>query len=109
MNVLVCYLGLPVRQSIKRLLQDHFALKAFGECADSATAFALAAARDWDVIILRIILPNGILSFLDAQDMKKPHPPVIVIAPDLTLFVMHVCLKHGAMGFVLEDAIGMIW
>lgn len=95
-----------LREGLKQVLQDEFDDIAFGEAGSGVETLQKLKSRDWNVLILDIIMPDR--SGMDIlQDIHKNYPklPVLVLSstPEDQLGVR--VIKAGAWGFLNKQAI----
>jgi len=103
-----------VRQGLKQILREALPNLVFGDAASGPEALERAQAKDWDVVILDISLPNerglGVL-----KELRRRHPrrPVLVLGMYSEEQFAVRALRAGAAGYVTkrtahEEIIGAI-
>jgi two-component system invasion response regulator UvrY len=93
-----------VRDGIKRMFDSRPNAVFFGEADNRHTAMKLALERDWDVVVLDLILGEG--SGMDVlRDLKKVRPRVPIL-----IFTIHAeehyarrAFKAGASGYLTKN------
>jgi two-component system invasion response regulator UvrY len=93
-----------VRQGLKQILGDAMAGTIFGDAASGEEALRLAAAVDWDVIILDISLPgkSGLDTLKELRCASRRLPVLVLSMYPEEQFGVRV-LRAGAAGYLAKQ------
>lgn len=94
-----------VRQGLRQILSETSDLLVSGEADDGVDAMHLARAREWDVVLLDVSMPNR--NGIDTLKMLKkefPRLPVLILSmhPEEQYAVR--ALKAGASGYLTKQS-----
>ena len=94
-----------VRQGLRQILSETDDLLVSGEADDGVEAMYLARAREWDVVLLDVSMPNR--NGIDTLKMLKkefPRLPVLILSmhPEEQYAVR--ALKAGASGYLTKQS-----
>jgi len=105
MRVLIVDDHAIVRRGLRELLSDEFHGAAFGEASDARQALEQLRKKQWDVVLLDIMLPGKSgLDLLKELRAEWPKLPVLVLSgyPE-DQFAVRV-LKAGAGGYMTKES-----
>jgi DNA-binding NarL/FixJ family response regulator len=95
-----------VRQGICRLLEETGEIQVVGEADNGIDALKLARLLKPDVLILDITMsPLNGLDTLRQVKIPKNSPHVIMLSMHADQGLVQKALQHGALGYVLKDAL----
>lgn len=78
-NILLVDDHAVMREGIKQILEDDLLKVTFGEAGNAAEALDLFSQRNWDAVILDIVLPGRSgLDVLKEFRQQKPELPILV-------------------------------
>lgn len=94
-----------VREGTREMLERDPDISVIGEAADGATAIALAAELEPDVVLLDLGLPilNGIQAARRIRDLPRPPRVLMLSAYDDDDYVL-AAIEAGASGYLLKTA-----
>jgi len=105
MRVLIVDDHAIVRRGLRELLSDEFHGAAFGEASEARQALEQLRKKQWDVVLLDIMLPGKSgLDLLKELRAEWPKLPVLVLSgyPE-DQFAVRV-LKAGAGGYMTKES-----
>ncbi|HYL06694.1 MAG TPA: response regulator transcription factor [Thermoanaerobaculia bacterium] len=92
-----------VRQGLKQILDGAIAGAAFGDAASGEEALRMAAAGEWDVVVLDISLPGKSgLEVLKELRHARPRLPVLVLSMHAEEQFGVRVLRAGAAGYLAK-------
>jgi RNA polymerase sigma factor (sigma-70 family) len=95
-----------VRQGICRLLEETGEIQVIGEADNGIDALKLARLLKPDMLILDITMsPLNGLDTLRQVKTPKNSPHVIMLSMHADQSLVQQALQHGALGYVLKDAL----
>jgi RNA polymerase sigma factor (sigma-70 family) len=95
-----------VRQGICRILEETGEIQVIGEADNGIDALRLARLLSPDVLILDIAMsPLNGLDTLKQVKTPKNGPQVIMLSMHADHGLVQQALQHGALGYVLKDAL----
>lgn len=97
-----------IRKGIVLLLENYSDIEVVGEAGDGEEAIHLAVAKQPDVVLMDISIPNGLDGFTAAQEIQKHVQEVKVIL--LTMHNEIIYIQKGieinAAGYLLKNSQG---
>ena len=106
MNILLVDDHEIVRRGLKQLLAEEFPMAVFGEANGLPQARELVAQREWNLVLLDIILPGGNgLELLAEVKRMQPQAAVLVLSsyPEEEFAVRS--FKLGAAGYLTKASL----
>jgi DNA-binding NarL/FixJ family response regulator len=93
-----------VRSGLRMVIESKSGLKVVGEAGDRASALAIAASKQPDIILLDLDL-NGVsgLDFLGELLTTAKHARVIILTGVYDVDAHQRAMQLGAMGLVLKE------
>jgi two-component system, NarL family, invasion response regulator UvrY len=100
-NILLVDDHAVMREGIKQILEDELHTVTFGEAGSAAEALDLFSQRNWDAVILDIVLP-GRSGFDVLKDIRqqKPDLPILVYSMHAEEQFAVRALRSGASGYL---------
>jgi len=90
-----------MREGIKQILEDELLKVTFGEAGNAAEALDLFSQRNWDAVILDIVLPGRSgLDVLKEIRQQKPDLPILVYSMHAEEQFAVRALRSGAWGYL---------
>jgi two-component system invasion response regulator UvrY len=90
-----------MRGGIKQILEDELLNVTFGEAGNAAEALDLFSQRNWDAVILDIVLPGRSgLDVLKELRQQKPELPILVYSMHAEEQFAVRALRSGAWGYL---------
>ena len=90
-----------MREGLKQILEDEFQEVMFGEAANAGEALDLLQQRDWELVILDIVLPGRSgLEVLKEIRQSKPKLPILVYSMYTEEEFAIRALRSGASGYL---------
>jgi two-component system invasion response regulator UvrY len=90
-----------MREGLKQILEDEFQEVTFGEAANAGEALDLVQQRDWELVILDIVLPGRSgLEVLKEIRQSKPELPILVYSMYTEEEFAIRALRSGASGYL---------
>jgi two-component system, NarL family, invasion response regulator UvrY len=94
-----------VRDGVKRLLDEQPDAVFCGEAGTPEDALAMAAADEWDAVVLDLSLPRKSgLEVLKELKQIRPRIPVLVLTMHSEEQYARRVFKAGAAGFITKDS-----
>lgn len=94
-----------VRQGLRMLLTQRYGIDVIAEAGDGATAVALAAELQPDVILMDLVMPGmGGLEAITAIRTAQPRSRIVVLTSLGSESHMAAAVRSGAAGFVSKDS-----
>jgi DNA-binding NarL/FixJ family response regulator len=93
------------REGLRRILSDHPQIATVGEAGNGADAIALVEAREWDIVLLDISLPDRSgLEVLKIMKKARPQLPVLVLSMyPVDQYALRV-LRAGGAGYLTKES-----
>lgn len=95
-----------VRAGVQHFLADVPEMRIAGEAGNAQEAIRLVRARDWDIVLLDIAMPDRSgVEVLKQIKREKPNLPVLILSmhPENRYAVQ--ILRSGASGYVQKEAL----
>lgn len=94
-----------VREGVKRFLAETEDLRIAGEAASSREAIAMVRAKEWDLVLLDLAMPdqNG-LEALKRIKRERPGLPVLIFSNFTENEFALSSLRAGAAGYLCKDS-----
>lgn len=90
-----------MREGLKQILEDEFLEAVFGEAGNAGEALDLLQRREWDLVILDIVLPGRSgLDVLKEIHQNKPKLPILVYSMHTEEEFAIRALRSGASGYL---------
>jgi len=90
-----------MREGLKQILEDEFHEAVFGEAGNAGEALDLLQQKDWDLVILDIVLPGRSgLDVLKEIRQHKPKVPILVYSMHTEEEFAIRALRSGASGYL---------
>ena len=100
-NILLVDDHAVMREGIKQILEDELLSVTFGEAGNAAEALDLFPQRNWDVVILDIVLPGRSgFDVLKEIRQQKPNLPILVYSMHAEEQFAVRALRSGASGYL---------
>jgi two-component system invasion response regulator UvrY len=100
-NILLVDDHAVMREGIKQILEDELLKVTFGEAGSAAEALDLFSQRNWDAVILDIVLPGRSgLDVLKEIRQQKPELPILVYSMHAEEEFAVRALRSGASGYL---------
>lgn len=103
-NVLIADNSAPVRQGLKRILDEDVDMRVLGEARNAQEVFEVAAKAECDIVLLDIDIPGkNCFDVLKELKAERPSLPVVVMSihPEKQFAVR--ALEDGARGYLTKE------
>lgn len=104
MKVLIADDHEVARRGLREMLREEFDRLSFGEATDFHEVLDLVGTKEWDLLILDIIMPGpGVVNVITEVRQLRPNLPILTLTgtaePEYAVSLM----KAGANGYVIKD------
>lgn len=94
-----------VRGALKALLEDQPGFAVVGEAADIASARATVAAKEPDVLVLDVNMPDGLaVDAVVGLREEAPATEIVLLTMERDLTLARRAIDAGARGYLFKDA-----
>lgn len=92
-----------VRRGLKEVLREEFNRVSFGEATNFPEVLELVSSKDWNLLILDIIMPGpGVVSVIAEIRKVRPNLPVLMLTGTSEPEFAVSSMKAGANGYITK-------